>query len=88
MELYNGTKDLLEHLDTFKAHVTLQGFPKEIACLVAFPLTLMRAARTWFGSLLPWTVGSFEELTLLFMTQFVASWKRRLPAAYLLTVKQ
>lgn len=39
MELYNKTKDPLKHLDTFKAHMTLHGFPNEVSCL-AFSLTL------------------------------------------------
>ncbi|KAF5449771.1 hypothetical protein F2P56_030183 [Juglans regia] len=87
MEAYDGSKDSLEHLETFKVHMTLHGFPSEVASR-AFPLTLKRVARPWFGSLWPGTVGSFNELARLFLTQFMASRTRRRPAAYLLTVKQ
>ncbi|XP_042973107.1 uncharacterized protein LOC122304911 [Carya illinoinensis] len=87
MEVYDRSKDPLEQLETFKAHMTLHSFSGEIVCR-AFPLTLKGVARTWFGSLLPWTIGSFDELARLFMTQFMSSRKRRRPATYLLTVKQ
>lgn len=42
MELYDGTKDPLEQLDTFKAHMNLHDFFRKVACQ-AFPLTLKRA---------------------------------------------
>lgn len=34
IDLYDGAKDPLEHLDTFKTHMTLHGFPRKIACRV------------------------------------------------------
>lgn len=71
----------------FKAHMTLQGFPGEIASR-AFPLTLKGATRIGFRSLPSRTVGSFDKMECLFMTQFMVSGKRRQPAKYLLTVKQ
>ncbi|XP_041027035.1 uncharacterized protein LOC121267253 [Juglans microcarpa x Juglans regia] len=87
IEAYDGSKDPLEHLETFKAHMILHGFPNEVACR-AFPITLKGAARSWFASLRPGTVDSFNELAHLFLTYFMASRTRRRPAAYLLTVKQ
>lgn len=32
MEMYNSTKDPVEHLENFKDHMTLHRFPGEIAC--------------------------------------------------------
>lgn len=32
MELYDEGLDPLEHLDNFKAHMTLHGYPDEVAC--------------------------------------------------------
>lgn len=61
MELYDETKDPLEHFDTLKAHMTLHGFPRKVACQ-AFSLMLKRGAQTWFGSLLSGTIGSFDKL--------------------------
>ncbi|KAF5465376.1 hypothetical protein F2P56_015390 [Juglans regia] len=87
IEAYDRSKDPLEHLETFKVHMTLHGFPSEIACR-AFPLTLKGAARVWFVSLRPGTVDSVNELAHRFLMQFMASRTRRRPAAYLLIVKQ
>lgn len=44
MEKYDRTKDPLEHLETFRAHVTLHGFLREVAYR-AFPLTLKGLTR-------------------------------------------
>lgn len=87
IDVYDGSKDPLEHLETFKAHMTLHRFSREVAC-GAFPLTLRGIARAWFGSLPPRMVDNFSELARLFLTQFMASRKRRQPAACLLTMKQ
>ncbi|KAF5450076.1 hypothetical protein F2P56_030455 [Juglans regia] len=87
MEAYDGNKDSLEHLETFKAHMTLHGYPSEVACR-AFPLTLRGAARVWFVFLQLGTVDNFDKLARRFLTQFMASQTRRKPAAYLLTIKQ
>lgn len=51
--------------------MTLHGFPVKIACKV-FSLTLKGAVRGWFRS-----VDSFKELARLFLTQFMASWRRK-----------
>lgn len=61
IEMYDGIKDPLEHLETFKAHMTFHGFPREIVCR-AFPLTLKRATRRWFRALQLGSIDSFEEL--------------------------
>lgn len=47
MEMYDGTRDPLKYLETFRAHNTLHGFPRKIACK-AFPLTLKEPARVWY----------------------------------------
>lgn len=49
MMMYDGYKDPLEHLEIFKAHMTLNGFLGEIACR-AFLLILKGATRGWFGA--------------------------------------
>ncbi|XP_040994292.1 uncharacterized protein LOC121240834 [Juglans microcarpa x Juglans regia] len=67
--------------------MTLHGFSGEVVYW-AFPLTLKGAARSWFRGLSSGMIGSFEELVRLFMMQFLASRKRRCPAAYHLMVKQ
>ena len=44
IESYDGVKDPLDHLETFKTLMHLQGVPDEIMCR-AFPTTLRGAAR-------------------------------------------
>lgn len=75
MELYDGGRDPLKHLDTFKTHMTLHGYPGEVACR-AFPWTLKRLAQVWFGSLAPGSINSFNELAQIFLTQFMSSQRR------------
>lgn len=58
MEMYDGSKDPLEHLETFKAYMTLHGFPREVA-YKAFPLKLKGEARGWFGALPPGSIDDF-----------------------------
>ena len=45
---YDGVKDPLDHLETFKTMMHLQGVPDEVMCR-AFPTTLRGAARVWFN---------------------------------------
>jgi len=59
--MYDGTKDQVEHIETYCAHLILHRIPYEIACR-AFPFTLKGAARRWFASLPPKLVGSFDDL--------------------------
>lgn len=44
IELYDRSKNLVEYLNTFKAHMSLHNFSEEIACQ-AFPLTLKGVVR-------------------------------------------
>lgn len=87
LELYDGSRDPVEHLETFKVHMTLHIFPREIACR-AFPLTLKSVSKGWFRALQPSSVNSFEELAREFLTQLMASRRRKRLVVYLLTVKQ
>ena len=48
IDSYNGVKDPLDHLETFKTLMHLQGVADEIMCR-AFPTTLKGVARIWFS---------------------------------------
>ena len=48
IDSYDGVKDPLNHLKTFKTLMHLQGVADEIMCR-AFPTTLKGAARIWFS---------------------------------------
>lgn len=82
MEMYNKSKDPLEQLETFKAHITLHGFLEEIACR-AFKLTLKGAMRGWFRALQPSSINSFSELAKLFLTQSMVNKDIWLPISWL-----
>ena len=59
---YDGSKDPLDHLESFKTLIHLQGVANEIICR-AFPTTLKGPARIWFSRLTPNSIGTFKELS-------------------------
>jgi hypothetical protein len=87
IEKYDGSEDPQDHLEAFREHLILHGTPDEIACR-AFPLTLKGVAKDWFTGLPPKSVGTFKELGRLFLTQFLATRKRKKNATCLLTMRQ
>ena len=48
IDSYDGVKDPLDHLETFKTLMHLQGVADEIMCK-AFPTMLKGATRIWFS---------------------------------------
>jgi hypothetical protein len=87
IEKYDGSRDPQDHLEAFLEHLILHGTPDEIACR-AFPLTLKGVAKDWFIRFPPKSVGTFKELGRLFLTQFLATRKRKKNATCLLTLRQ
>ena len=61
IDSYDKVKDPLDHLETFKTLMHLQGVADEIMCRV-FPITLKGAARIWFSRLTPNSISTFKEL--------------------------
>ena len=70
LDSYDGTRDPYDHIATFKMTMHLQGVPDEIMCR-AFPTTLKGSTRVWFGKLPLNTITSFQELSMLFINNFV-----------------
>ena len=70
LDSYDGTRDPFDHIATFKTTMYLQGVPDEIMCR-AFPTTLKGPARVWFSKIPPNSVSSFEELSKLFVNNFI-----------------
>ena len=62
IDSYDGVKDPLDHLETFKTLMHLQGVADEIMCR-AFPTTLKDAVRIWFSRLTPSSISTFKELS-------------------------
>lgn len=50
LESFDGLRDPLDHITTFKMTLSLQQIPDQILCK-SFPTTLKRATRVWFSKL-------------------------------------
>ena len=70
LDSYDGMRDPCDHITTFKMTMHLQGIPNEIMCR-AFPTKLKGPAKVWFGKLPPNTITLFQELSKLFVNNFV-----------------
>ena len=59
VKAYDGSKDPLDHLESFKTLMHLQVVVDEIMCR-AFPNTLKGSARVWFSRLMPNSISTFK----------------------------
>ena len=84
---FDGLKDTLDHLHTFKTTLGLQQPPDKILCL-SFPTTLKGAARERFAKLPTSSIDDFEQLSNSFLHHFIGEQHLKRPADHLLTVKQ
>ena len=87
LDSYDGTRDPCEHIATFKTTMHLQGVPDEIMCR-AFPTILKGLARVWFSKIPPNTIGSFEELSKLFINNFIGGQMHKCSSSSLLAIEQ
>ena len=87
LDSYDGTRDPFDHIATFKTTMHFQGVPNEIICR-AFPTTLKRPAQVWFSKIPPNTVSSFEELSKLFVNNFIRGQRHKRSSSSLLTIEQ
>ena len=86
IESYDGVKDPLDHLETFKTLMHLQGVLDEIMCR-AFPTTLKGAARIWFSRLTPNSINTFKELSAQFTSHFIGGHRYKKSTACLMSIK-
>ena len=84
---YDGNKDPLDHLESFKTLMHLQGVPDEIICR-AFPTTLKGPTRIWFSRLTPNSISTFKELSAQFASHFIEGHKYKKSTACLISIKQ
>ena len=87
IESYDEVKDPLDHLETFKTLMHLQGVPDEIICR-AFPTTLKGPARIWFSKLTPNSINTFKELNAQFTSHFIGGHRYEKSTACLMSIKQ
>ena len=87
IESYNGVKDPLNHLETFKTLMHFQGVPNEIMCRV-FPTTVKGPARIWFSRLTSNSVNIFKELSAQFTSHFTGGHRYKRSTTCLMSIKQ
>ena len=87
IDSYDGVKDLVHHLETFKTLMHLQGVADEITCR-DFPTTLKGVARIWFSQLTPNSVSTFKELSTQFIAHFIGGHRYKKSTACLMSIKQ
>ena len=87
LDSYDGMRNPCDHIATFKTTMHLQGVPNEIMCR-AFPTTLKGPARVWFNKIPPNTVGSFKEVSKLFVNNFIEGQRHKRSSSNLSTIEQ
>ena len=87
LEPFDGLKDPLDHLNTFKTTLGLQQPPDEILCR-SFPTTLKGAAWEWFNKLPTSSIDNFEQLSGSFVRHFVGGKRPKRTADHLFIIKQ
>ena len=87
VEAFDGVKDPVDHLNTYKNQMELHGYPDPIRCR-AFATTLKGPAMAWFNRISPSTISSFRELSIAFVSHFIGARTYRKPSYHLLTIKQ
>ena len=87
LESFDGLKDLLDDITTFKMTLSLQQPPNEILCC-SFLTTLKGAARMWFSKLATSSINNFEQLGNSFVHHFVGGQCPKRPADHLFTIRQ
>ena len=65
----------------------LEEVPNEIICR-AFPTTFKGPTRVWFSKIPPNTVSSFDELSKLFVNNFIEGQRHKHSSSSLLTIEQ
>ena len=87
LESYDGSKDPLDHIESFKTLILLQMTPDEVMCK-AFPTTLKGAARVWFNKIPPRTIADFEQLSKGFIRHFIRGQRHKKLTGHLLNTQQ
>ena len=87
IETFDGTKDPIDHLNTYKNKMELHGYQDPVRCR-AFAITLKGPTLAWFNRLLSSSVSSFTELFVAFVSHFIGARTYRKPSYHLLTIKQ
>ena len=66
VEAFDGVKDPVDHLNTYKNQMELHGYQDSVWCR-AFSITLKGPALAWFNRLPLSSISSFRELSIAFV---------------------
>ena len=87
IEAFDGTKDPVDHLNTYKTWMKLHGYQDPMRCK-AFAITLKGSAFAWFNKLPLASISSFREHSIAFVSHFIGAQTYRKLSYHLLPVKQ
>uniref|UniRef100_A0A2N9H1P6 Retrotransposon gag domain-containing protein n=1 Tax=Fagus sylvatica TaxID=28930 RepID=A0A2N9H1P6_FAGSY len=87
LENFDGLRDPLDYLDSFRTVMRLQGVSDEIMCR-AFPTNLRGSARVWFNQLETGSIDTFAQLSRAFIDNFIGGRRSARLANYLLNIQQ
>ena len=87
VEAFDGVKDPVDHLNTYKNQMELHGYQDLVRCR-AFSITLKGPALAWFNRLPPSSISSFRELSIAFVSHFIGARTYRKPSYHLLMIKK
>ncbi|GFS46031.1 hypothetical protein Acr_00g0099710 [Actinidia rufa] len=85
--VYKGKTDPMDHLDSYKCLMALQGSSDKIMC-IAFFATLKGSVRSWFRKLSLRTIDLFDNLSRLFIANFISCKVRQKNASHFFIVHQ
>ena len=72
IEAFDGTKDPVDHLNTYKNQMELHAYQDPVRCR-AFAITLKGPTLAWFNRLPPSSISSFRELSVAFVSHFIGA---------------
>ena len=87
VEAFDGARDSVDHLNTYKNQMELHGYQDPVRCK-AFAITLKGPALAWFNRLPSSSISLFRELSIVFVSHFIRVRTYRKPSYHLLTIKQ
>ena len=87
IEAFDGAKDPVDHLNTYKNQMELHGYQDPVRCR-AFAITLKGPALALFNRLPPSSISSFRELSIAFVSHFIEARTYSKPSYHLLSIKQ
>ena len=72
IEAFDGTKDPVDDLNTYKNQMELHGYQDPVRCR-AFAITLKGPTLAWFNRIPPLSISSYRELSVAFVSHFIGA---------------